>query len=209
MMSHRPALVARVPDDPIVDAARRVMEELGPRRLTLAEVARRADVSRMTVYRRYEGVGQLVSAVLTAEMQQVLVAAVARSGGAHVVREEVVALAVDIVEALSGHTLLQRVIEVDPESLLPLLVSRIGSGQRLLQDALAARLGDGMAARGGDGSVRDGDPAAMALVVVALAQPFVVWLRPMSEEHPAPALFDELRIALDGYLQPRPPKEDA
>jgi hypothetical protein len=35
-----------------------------------------------------------------------------------------------------------------------------------------------------------------------MAQPFVVWRRPMSAEHPTGELLAELRRAIDGYLQP-------
>jgi hypothetical protein len=118
------------------------------------------------------------------------------------VRSRVVTGALQIVDTLGEHTLLQRVLELDPQALQPLLVERIGSGQRLLRDALADALAQGMAGRGGDGSVRDGDPRLMALSIVAMAQPFVVWRRPMSAEHPTGELLAELRRAIDGYLQP-------
>jgi AcrR family transcriptional regulator len=199
MMSHSSVDVAR---DPLIEAAMDVMTDLGPTRVTMAEVARRAGVSRMTAYRRYHSLGALVSAVLTAEMADV-VAEVARGADrASTVREQVVAESVAVASALVDHTLLQRVLEVDAESLLPLLVERLGSGQRLLWDHISARLAAGMGARGGDGSIREGDPRLFALTLVTIAQPYVVGMRPLGAEFPPSTLLAELAEAIDRYLRP-------
>lgn len=179
-----------------------VMADLGPTRMTMAEVARRAGVSRMTVYRRYHSLGDLVSAVLTAEMADVVAEVAAKTPRTGSVREQIVAESVAVVSALIDHTLLQRVLEVDAESLLPLMVERIGSGQRLLREHVAGRLAAGMTSRGGDGSVRDGDPRLFALTLVIIAQPFVVSMRPLHEEYPAEVLLAELTAAIDRYLRP-------
>jgi AcrR family transcriptional regulator len=195
-MSH--SLIA----DPLVEAAMDVMADLGPTRMTMAEVARRAGVSRMTIYRRYHSLGDLVSAVLTAEMADVVAEVADNTPRTGSVREQIVAESVAVVSALIDHTLLQRVLEVDAESLLPLLVERIGSGQRLLREHVAGRLAAGMTSRGGDGSVRDGDPRLFALALVTIAQPFVVSMRPLHEEYPTDVLLAELTAAIDRYLRP-------
>ncbi len=188
--------------DPIVEAAMEVLAELGPTRMTMAEVARRAGVSRMTVYRRYRSLDALVSAVLTAEIADVLTEIAARSRPAGSARDRVVAQSAAMVEALIDHTLLQRVLAVDPQSLLPLLVERIGSGQRMLRDYVAEALRAGMASQGGDGSVRDGDPRLLALTVVTIAQPFVVGSKPLRTQYPPDALLQEFASAIDAYLTP-------
>lgn len=179
-----------------------VMTDLGPTRMTMAEVARRAGVSRMTVYRRYRSLGDLVSAVLTAEMAEVVSDVVTASPKDGSTRSQVVAEAVAVVSALVDHTLLQRVLEVDAESLLPLLVERIGSGQRLVREHVADRLTLGMAGHGGDGSVREGDPRLMALTLVTIAQPYVIGMTPLRTEYPTETLLAELADAIDRYLRP-------
>lgn len=199
MVSHS---IADSPRDPVVEAAMDVMTDLGPTRMTMAEVARRAGVSRMTVYRRYHSLGDLVSAVLTAEMADVVADVVARTPRSGTVREQAVSEAVAVASALVDHTLLQRVLEVDAESLLPLLVERLGSGQRLLREHVAARLATGMAAHGGDGSIRDGDPRLFALTLVTIAQPYVVGMAPLRTEYPADTLLSELADTIDRYLRP-------
>ena len=199
MVSHG---IDRSPGDPVVEAAMDVMTDLGPTRMTMAEVARRAGVSRMTVYRRYHSLGDLVSAVLTAEMADVVADVAARTPRSGTVREQAVSEAVAVASALVDHTLLQRVLEVDAESLLPLLVERLGSGQRLLREHVAARLATGMATHGGDGSIRDGDPRLFALTLVTIAQPYVVGMAPLRAEYPADTLLSELADTIDRYLRP-------
>ena len=181
-----------------------VLTEYGPTRMTMAEVARRASVSRMTVYRRYRSLDALISAVLTAEMAEVVAEVASRTDAGTTARQRVVAASVAVVSALGDHTLLQGVLAVDPESLLPLLVERIGSGQRMLRDYVAVVLESGMAGRGGDGSVREGDPRLLALTIVTIAQPFVVGMRPLEQEYPADRLLAELAAAIDGYLTTEP-----
>ena len=178
------------------------MADLAPGRVTMAEVARRAGVSRMTVYRRYDSLDAVVSAALTAEMAAVVAAVadgVPRDGTA---RERVVAEAAGTVAALVEHTLLQRVLEVDPASLLPLLVERLGAGQQLLREFLAAEVELGIAPRGGDGSIRAADPRLLSLTVLTMCQQFVVGMRPLREEFADRQLIAELERAVDRYLAP-------
>ena len=47
-------------DDALLDAARDCVLEVGVRRTTLTDVAKRAGVSRMTLYRRFPDVSALV-----------------------------------------------------------------------------------------------------------------------------------------------------
>ena len=56
-------------DDAILDAARTCVEEFGVKRTTLAEVARRAGVSRPTVYRRWPDTRTLIGQLLTRELR--------------------------------------------------------------------------------------------------------------------------------------------
>ena len=56
-------------DDQILDAARSCVLDFGLRRTTLAEVARRAGVSRPTVYRRWPDTRAVVADLLTREIR--------------------------------------------------------------------------------------------------------------------------------------------
>ena len=68
--------------DPVLRAAYDGVLEIGLGRLTLAEVARRAGVSRMTVYRRYDDLDRLISALLVVEFGAVIAEAAERARGA-------------------------------------------------------------------------------------------------------------------------------
>ena len=52
----------------LLDATQASVLDVGLRRTTLADVARRAGVSRMTVYRQFDDLTSLVAALLTREI---------------------------------------------------------------------------------------------------------------------------------------------
>ena len=59
---------AAVAADPVLAAGYDVLLDVGPGKATMAEVARRAGISRMTLYRRHDQMRTLISEVLTAEL---------------------------------------------------------------------------------------------------------------------------------------------
>lgn len=146
------------PDDPVLRAAYDAVLDLGMRRTTLAEVARRASVSRMTVYRRYDDLDRLLSALLTEQLGAIVAEVERRVARRRTARDRAATAVVSVVAALQAHPLLTRVLDVDPETLLPLVVDRFGSSQRLAREHLAALLRQGMSRHGGDRSVRGATP---------------------------------------------------
>src|SRR5215218_11101347 len=80
MSSHRhnPSGIEHGPRDGYLDAARACILDVGWRRTTLTEVARRAGVSRMTIYRAWSDMPQLLGDLMTREWGA-LVAASLRS----------------------------------------------------------------------------------------------------------------------------------
>lgn len=188
------------PDDAVLRGAYDAVLDLGVRRTTMAEVARRAGVSRMTVYRRYDDLDRLLSALLTEQLGAVVAAAERRAARRRTARARAAAAVAEVVAGLSAHPLLRRVLDVDPESLLPLIVDRLGSSQRLAVEHLSLLIRGGMSRRGGDGSVRPGDPDRMALTLVLAAQSFVFSARVVERTDPRAA--DEVRRLADRYLAP-------
>src|ERR671927_986256 len=59
-------------DDPVLDAARACVLAVGVRRTTFSDVARRAGVSRMTLYRRFPDLETLLSSLMTWEFGRVV-----------------------------------------------------------------------------------------------------------------------------------------
>ena len=77
---------AAVAADPVLAAGYDVLLDVGPGKATMAEVARRAGISRMTLYRRHDQMRTLISEVLTAELAVVMADSVANAGQAPVRR---------------------------------------------------------------------------------------------------------------------------
>ena len=61
-----------VEDEALLDATQACVLAVGVRRTTMTDVARRAGVSRMTLYRRYADVTSLMQALMTREFTQIL-----------------------------------------------------------------------------------------------------------------------------------------
>jgi AcrR family transcriptional regulator len=183
--------------DAIATAVRDSVLAVGVRRTTLTDVARRAGVSRMTLYRLVPDVETLLLDVMTRDLGSLLSeieAAVARRRSA---RSRLVALTVEAARRLADEPLFQRVLDVDPELLLPYLTVRIGSTQRLALGRVRRLISEGHA----DRSIRRGDPAVMATSLLMAALPWIVSARLFDEVGRGAALA-ELERGLDGWLRP-------
>src|SRR3954451_20103901 len=111
-------------NDPVLDAARECVLAVGVRRTTFSDVARRAGVSRMTLYRRFGDLEALLSALMTREFGRLVAAAQARhSAGAP---ERAGRMVVGAARRLAADPLFQRLLDVDPELLLPYVTMRRG-----------------------------------------------------------------------------------
>jgi AcrR family transcriptional regulator len=181
-------------DDRLLDAARECVLAVGVRRTTVTDVARRAGVSRMTLYRRFPDLEGLLSALMTREFGR-LVANGRNSAAEATTRERVVAMVVQGSRALAGDPLFARLLDVDPELLLPYVTVRLGGMQRMAVAAATAEL----AAH--DDSIRtDVPPEVLAAGIELIARGFVLAARGALE--PALDPWAELGRAVDGYLRP-------
>jgi AcrR family transcriptional regulator len=178
--------------DPVLDAARASVLAVGVRRTTLTDVARRAGVSRMTLYRRFPDVEGVLAALMTREFGRLVADAAARAAGA-TTRERLVDTVVHGSRALAEDPLFERLLDVDPELLLPYVTQRLGGMQRMAVEASARALADA------DESVRrDASPEVLAAGMELIARGFVL------ASHGELALdpWAELARAIDGYLRP-------
>ncbi|GGO74028.1 TetR/AcrR family transcriptional regulator [Nocardioides deserti] len=192
------------PRDAYLDAARACILDLGWRRTTLTEVARRAGVSRMTIYRTWSDMRQLLADLMTREWTEVVVAAETDDGSARPaaekpVVERLVDTLVRTVKVLRGNELFVRIVELDPELILPYLLDRRGRSQQLILELVEQALRDAQAS----GDVRAGDPAAMARGLVLSAHGFVLSAHTMVDDDVSEeALEAEMRVVLTRTLQP-------
>jgi len=187
-----------VEDEALLDATQACVLAVGVRRTTMTDVARRAGVSRMTLYRRYADVTSLMQALMTREFTQILDDVQREMDGGRSVRERLVTAMVEGVDRLTRHPLFLRIVDVDPELLLPYITTRRGAFQRAAVEVFAARLADGVA----EGSVAVADPHAAARTIELTLRGFAFQtLAPGAERERAQEL-DELRRMLDSYLAP-------
>ncbi|WSM80019.1 TetR/AcrR family transcriptional regulator [Streptomyces cellulosae] len=189
-------------NDAVLDAVRDCVLAVGVRRTTLTDVARRAGVSRMTLYRRWPDVRSLVGDLMTREWIAVATGAMPERGPDMTARELLTVGLVDAVRDFVAHPLFRKILDVDPELLLPYVLDRRGASQEALLELLAGVLREGHA----DGSVRRAPVERQARSVLLIVQSFTLSLRTMTDEDDpelsAEAFLGELRGILERTLTP-------
>jgi AcrR family transcriptional regulator len=110
----------------ILDATLSVMAAQGLARLALEDVARAAGVSRQTVYRWFGSREALITAVILRE-EEVFIERISAAAGQHVdLRSSLEAAIAAALRTARAHPLLDRLLESEPEALLPVLVTSGG-----------------------------------------------------------------------------------
>ncbi|MEV6615002.1 TetR/AcrR family transcriptional regulator [Streptomyces sp. NPDC051051] len=188
--------------DAVLDAVRDCVLAVGVRRTTLTDVARRAGVSRMTLYRRWPDVRSLVGDLMTREWVGVATGAMPERRPDTDARTLLVDGLVAGVTAFRAHPLFRKIVDVDPELLLPYVLDRRGASQEALLELLSAGVREGHA----DGSVRPGHPGRQARSLLLVVQSFTLSLRTMTDEDDpdldSAAFLGELRTLLERTLTP-------
>jgi AcrR family transcriptional regulator len=185
-------------EDRYLDAARDCILATGWTRTTLTDVARRAGVSRMTIYRTWPDMQTLLADLMTREWGGV-VAEVASTEADLAPAERLSEGVSRTVAALRSNDLLRKIVEVDPELLLPYLLQRRGRSQDNILGLLVPLIEAGQA----DGSVRAGDPILLARSIMLAAHGFTLSAETMTDPaHSTEAYDEELRVLLERYLAP-------
>lgn len=178
--------------DRVLDATRAVLIRAEGRKITLAEVAREAGVSRPTVYRRWPDVRTLTTDLVTRELIGTIADIPARGDTLDAKVDRLVAVA----EAIRDNDLLEMLWREPSTALAPYVFVRLGRSQHAALAILQRAIADGQ--RRGD--VRDGAPEEMAAMVLLICQSAI-----QSHAIVQPILADrwtvELRYALYSYLR--------
>ncbi|MDO9355612.1 MAG: TetR/AcrR family transcriptional regulator [Solirubrobacteraceae bacterium] len=192
----------RVDDEAILLAARELVLTRGLERTTLTDIAREAGLSRMTVYRRWAGLPELLGAMMQREWEHVLALDPAELASRVEAAPDARAFLVDVVARatgeLRGSELLRRIVIAEPHLLTPYLVERSGTMHRLARSLIAQGVAIGQSA----GTIRAGDPELLATAVVLTAQSWMVSLGAGGAGQDPQVLDAELRFLLDRYLAP-------
>ena len=203
-LRHNPLLQAEFKptgDDALLDAARAGILAVGWRRTTLTDVARRAGVSRMTIYRRWPDMQTLLADLMTREWA-VVVEDAALTEGASPLQRLAGGVAATVTQ-LRRNELFAKILEVDPELLLPYLLDRRGRTQDAILGLVEAVIAEGQA----DGSLRPGEPRLLARSLMLAAHGFALSMQTMTGAPDAPGptedeLDRELRTLVERYLRP-------
>lgn len=178
----------------ILDAAASCVLDLGADRVTIAEIARRASLSRPTIYRRWSSVEATLVALLTREVLSV----VRRAPWQGDDREALVARAVAVAELVGDDPVFKELLLASPEMFATYTFQRLGTSQRALIDIIASALEQGQAT----GTIRAGDPRQLAAMVLLTVQSAIQSARLVEPILDAESLRAELTHLLNGYLRP-------
>ena len=179
--------------DRILTAAADCVLAFGVDRVTLAEIARRAGVSRPTVYRRWPDTRSVLAALLTSRVVGVLDAVPSEKVG----REALVERIVTVVERLRRDDVVMSVLRSAPDLAMIYIAERLGTSQQVLLDAVAADIKLAQE----HGSVRSGDARQLAAMCLLISQSTIQSGQIVAPILDAEALAVELAHSLNGYLK--------
>ncbi len=183
----------------ILDAALALSAASGLRNLTMDDVARRARVGRMTVYRRFASKPALVDALTVREARRCLARIAAAIDPAEPADERLAALFTTTLAVIREHPMLERLARLEPEALLSELTRDDSAAFRLVREFLVGLVRQGQAA----GEVAEGDPEVLAELALRLGASFVLIpdsVLPLDDEA---ATRELIRTLVAPVLQPR------
>ena len=151
----------------ILDAALAQVAAVGVRRTTIDEVARRAGVGRVTVFRRFGHRGRLLEVLAVREAHRFLATIESATAELGDPREQLVASFVTGLRLARGHPLLDRLARIEPETVLTALAEDRPPVMTIARELLARRIRD--AATRGAVAVADADQVAEALLRLAVS----------------------------------------
>lgn len=149
-----------------LDAARGAIVDLGLKRLTMTEVARRAHVSRMTLYRTWPDVERMLADLLTREWASVIAE---EDDHAASTLDRLVHMLVGTARSMRNNPLFRRILELDRESVLPYILDRRGRAQNELLRHTLALIIEGQR----HGEMREGNPDIIVRGVMLAMMGFV------------------------------------
>ncbi|KUI23405.1 TetR family transcriptional regulator [Mycobacterium sp. GA-1285] len=181
-------------EERIIDAAAACVLAVGVKRVTLTDIARRARMSRPTIYRRWSDTNGVLAALMTERIAGVL-DKVPDTGSD---RKALVQRVLDVARHLRNDEIIMSVLRDAPEFAMVYIANRLGTSQMILIDALTHAIKIAQ----DDGSVRAGDARQLAAMCLLITQSAIQSAQMVEKLLDTDALDTELAHALDGYLAP-------
>jgi AcrR family transcriptional regulator len=152
----------------ILDAALALAAASGLKHLTMDDVARRAGVGRMTVYRRFGSRESLIDALSIREARRCLAAIAAAPDPLDPIDERLADVFVATLKVIREHPLLERLARVEPEALLFELTRDDSAVFRLVREFLIGLISHGQSEQA------PADPPLLAELAVRVGASFVL-----------------------------------
>ncbi len=169
----------------ILASARELFARHGLRRTSLADIASHAKIAPATLYKRFANREALLTALVLREANQLMSGVDAAVEGIDDPEEALVASFLVFIRALRDHDLLQEVIALDPELVLPLFTTEGAAFLSIGREYLASHL---ERARD-EGVVLTAEPVALAEIFMRIAQSLIL------TPHSVLPLDDEVALA--------------
>lgn len=179
-------------EEQVLDAAATCVVDFGFARVTLAEIARRAGVSRPTIYRRWPDTASVLASLLTQRITEAAEQIPAQGPS----RQHLVQRILTVMELLRRDPVIMSVLRTAPEVAVVYITQRLGTSQHLLIDALEAGISRGQQ----HGSIRAGNPRHLAVTVLLTAQSALQSGSLVETILESDDLAEELDYMLNGYL---------
>lgn len=186
-------------DDVIIAAARESVMTVGFRRTSIAEIARKAGVSRPTVYRRYADIGELLAEVTNREILHMLEGLRYVPGNS---RARMLLRIRIVVQRIIESDFFPGLVKTDPDRVLQVLTGEMSDTQmEIVEKFILPGVRHGQE----DGTIREHDPYQLARNIYRLIQTMVLVWRPDGKD----AALDKKSVEevvdmVDRYLRPDP-----
>jgi len=156
--------------DRILDAAYRELLDFGVRRVSVDNIAKRAEIARITIYRRFANRDDLLAAVAMREGRRIFDRVDAAIADEAIIEDQLVEGFAAIFHAVRSHPLVKRTLASEPDIAISLLSAQAGPIIGLARDYLASHLAAAQHTR----QLAAFDPRPVAELIVRLAASFVL-----------------------------------
>lgn len=154
------------PRQKILDCARELFLEFGLRRTSMEDVAKKVGIGRATLYRRYSDKNQLFLAVIMRGVQDDLKAIENAIQASPDYLDGLIEAFVLAVQLIHENSLLTRLLQTEPDDVLPSLTVEFSGILGFARDYAANRIEKGQAL----GQIRQGPPLVIAETMMRLTQ---------------------------------------